>query len=148
MPYFAKLGFLFLQILVQSLLSIVFTTFLTIIKIFKSLSSFSSEVNNYIELREIKKNRLILFLLMKFSTRLVRRGFSSLTLLGEIKKLPNTIVIISTHHQLLKTFIHDNSDYISSHVGFDFNNNTSNYKLQIGTPGALFTNLKIFLENG
>ena len=77
---------------------------------------------------------------MKFSTRLVPKRLLSLalTLLGEIKKLPNTIVIISTHHQLLKTFIHDNSDYISSHVGFDFNNNLPNYKLQIGTPGKLY----------
>ena len=105
----------------------------------KGLSSFSSEVNNYISLlQEIKSNSSnIIFIDEIFNSTSSEEASSlALSLLGEIKKLPNTKVIISTHHQLLKTFIHNDSNYISSHVGFDFQNNSPNYKLQIGTPGS------------
>ena len=105
----------------------------------QGLSSFSSEVNNYIDLlQELKNNKSnIIFIDEIFNSTSSEEASSlALSLLAEIDKFPNTKVIISTHHQFLKTFIHNDSNYISSHVGFDFQKNTPNYKLQIGTPGS------------
>lgn len=105
----------------------------------QGLSSFSSEVNNYIDLlQELKENDSnIIFIDEIFNSTSSEEASSlALSLLTEIQKSPNTKVIISTHHQFLKTFIHNDSNYISSHVGFDFQKNIPNYKLQIGTPGS------------
>lgn len=105
----------------------------------QGLSSFSSEVNNYIDLlKELKSNKSnIIFIDEIFNSTSSEEASSlALSLLSEIGNSPNTKVIISTHHQFLKTFIHNDSNYISSHVGFDFNKNIPNYKLQIGTPGS------------
>ncbi len=45
-------------------------------------------------------------------------------------------IIVSTHHQMFKTLIHQDRHYISCHVGFDTKNMRPTYKIIWGTPGS------------
>ena len=112
----------------------------------KGLSSFSSETNNYLNLlQEVQENKFnIIFIDEIFNSTSSEEASSlALGLLEEIQLKSDSKVIISTHHQLFKTFIHNDNKYISSHVGFDFQTNRPNFKLNIGSPGSSMA-LKIF----
>jgi len=67
----------------------------------------------------------------------------AIAFLEEIHRRSTSKIVLSTHHQVLKTFMHARSDYVSAHVGFDFELNRPTYKLILGEPGSSLA-FKIF----
>ncbi len=101
------------------------------------LSSFSGEVKNYIELMEnILPSNLILIDEIFNSTSSDEASALSLSYFDELHKRGICHIVVSTHHQMFKTLIHQDRSYISCHVGFDTKNMKPTYKIQWGTPGA------------
>jgi DNA mismatch repair protein MutS2 len=101
------------------------------------LSSFSGEVKNYIELMEnILPSNLILIDEIFNSTSSDEASALSLAYFDELHKRAICHIVVSTHHQMFKTLIHQNRNYISCHVGFDTASMKPTYKIQWGTPGA------------
>jgi DNA mismatch repair protein MutS2 len=101
------------------------------------LSSFSGEVKNYIELMEnILPSNLILIDEIFNSTSSDEASALSLSYFDELHKRGTCHIVVSTHHQMFKTMIHQDRNYISCHVGFDTKNMRPTYKIQWGTPGA------------
>ncbi|MFP5385477.1 MAG: endonuclease MutS2 [Bacteriovoracia bacterium] len=101
------------------------------------LSSFSGEVKNYIELMEnILPSNLILIDEIFNSTSSDEASALSLAYFDELHKRADCHIIVSTHHQMFKTLIHQDRSYISCHVGFDTESMKPTYKIQWGTPGA------------
>jgi DNA mismatch repair protein MutS2 len=101
------------------------------------LSSFSGEVKNYIELMEnILPSNLILIDEIFNSTSSDEASALSLAYFDELHKRATCHLIVSTHHQMFKTLIHQDRNYISCHVGFDTESMKPTYKIQWGTPGA------------
>lgn len=101
------------------------------------LSSFSGEVKNYIELMEnILPSNLILIDEIFNSTSSDEASALSLAYFDELHKKATCHIVVSTHHQMFKTLIHQDRNYISAHVGFDTTLMKPTYKIQWGTPGA------------
>jgi DNA mismatch repair protein MutS2 len=101
------------------------------------LSSFSGEVKNYIELMEnILPSNLILIDEIFNSTSSDEASALSLAYFDELHKRAICHIIVSTHHQMFKTLIHQDRNYISCHVGFDTTSMKPTYKIIWGTPGA------------
>ena len=101
------------------------------------LSSFSGEVKNYIELMEnILPSNLILIDEIFNSTSSDEASALSLAYFDELHKKATCHIVVSTHHQMFKTLIHQDRNYISAHVGFDTTSMKPTYKIQWGTPGA------------
>lgn len=101
------------------------------------LSSFSGEVKNYIELMEnILPTNLILIDEIFNSTSSDEASALSLSYFDELHKRGTCHIVVSTHHQMFKTLIHQDKNYLSCHVGFDTKNMKPTYKIQWGTPGA------------
>lgn len=101
------------------------------------LSSFSGEVKNYIELMDnILPSNLILIDEIFNSTSSDEASALSLAYFDELHKRAICHIIVSTHHQMFKTLIHQDRNYISCHVGFDTTSMKPTYKIQWGTPGA------------
>lgn len=101
------------------------------------LSSFSGEVKNYIELLEnIHPTNLILIDEIFNSTSSDEASALSMAYFDELHKRAICHIVVSTHHQMFKTLIHQNRNYISCHVGFDTTNMKPTYKIIWGTPGA------------
>jgi DNA mismatch repair protein MutS2 len=101
------------------------------------LSSFSGEVKNYIELMEnILPSNLILIDEIFNSTSSDEASALSLAYFDELHKRAICHIVVSTHHQMFKTLIHQDRNYISAHVGFDTESMKPTYKIQWGTPGA------------
>jgi DNA mismatch repair protein MutS2 len=101
------------------------------------LSSFSGEVKNYIELMEnILPSNLILIDEIFNSTSSDEASALSLAYFDELHKRATCHIVVSTHHQMFKTLIHQDRNYISAHVGFDTTSMKPTYKIQWGTPGA------------
>lgn len=101
------------------------------------LSSFSGEVKNYIELIEsIHDSNLILIDEIFNSTSSDEASALSLAYFDELHKRAECHIVVSTHHQMFKTLIHQDRNYLSCHVGFDTVNLKPTYKVQWGTPGA------------
>jgi DNA mismatch repair protein MutS2 len=101
------------------------------------LSSFSGEVKNYIELMEnILPSNLILIDEIFNSTSSDEASALSMSYFDELHKRARCHIIVSTHHQMFKTLIHQNRHYISCHVGFDTKNMRPTYKIIWGTPGS------------
>ena len=46
-------------------------------------------------------------------------------------RVANAKFVISTHHQMFKTFMHTDAKYISAHVGFDQKENNPTYKIYL-----------------
>ena len=110
----------------------------------EGLSSFSAEVKNYIHLFEsLGKSNLILIDEIFNSTSSEEASALAMAIFHQLKSLNNNHVIVSSHHQTLKTIMHQNHDYISAHVGFDTSENQPTYKIHIGAPGSSFA-LNIF----
>lgn len=101
------------------------------------LSSFSGEVKNYIELMEnILPSNLILIDEIFNSTSSDEASALSLAYFDELHKRAICHIVVSTHHQMFKTLIHQDRNYISCHVGFDTVSMKPTYKIIWGTPGA------------
>ena len=101
------------------------------------LSSFSGEVKNYIELMEnILPSNLILIDEIFNSTSSDEASALSMAYFDELHKKGICHIVVSTHHQMFKTLIHQDRNYISCHVGFDTKHMKPTYKIQWGTPGA------------
>ncbi len=100
------------------------------------LSSFSGEVKNYIKLLEnILSSNLILIDEIFNSTSSDEASALSLAYFDELHKKSKCHIIVSTHHQMFKTLIHQERGYISCHVGFDTMSMKPTYKIIWGTPG-------------
>lgn len=101
------------------------------------LSSFSGEVKNYINLMEnILPTNLILIDEIFNSTSSDEASALSMAYFDELHKKAICHIVVSTHHQMFKTLIHQDQSYLSCHVGFDTENMKPTYKIQWGTPGA------------
>ena len=108
------------------------------------LSSFASEAKYYLDLlHNLGPNNLILVDEIFNSTSSEEASALAISFLDELHKKSLSKIVLSTHHQVLKTFMHARKDYISSHVGFDFETNLPTYKLIIGEPGSSLA-FKIF----
>lgn len=105
----------------------------------EGLSSFSSEVKNYINLiRELStEEENLIFIDEIFNSTSSEEGSAlGISLLEEIHKKTTSKIIISTHHQLLKIHFHSQGNYLSAHVGFDDLKETPTFKLHFGSPGS------------
>jgi DNA mismatch repair protein MutS2 len=101
------------------------------------LSSFSGEVQNYIELIEnILPSNLILIDEIFNSTSSDEASALSLAYFDELHRKASCHLVVSTHHQMFKTLVHQDQNYLSCHVGFDTRNMKPTYKVQWGTPGS------------
>lgn len=101
------------------------------------LSSFSGEVRNYLDLIEhILPTNLILIDEIFNSTSSDEASALSLAYFQELHDRASCHLIVSTHHQMFKTLIHQDRKYISAHVGFDLQEMKPTYKIHWGTPGA------------
>jgi DNA mismatch repair protein MutS2 len=101
------------------------------------LSSFSGEVKNYISLIEnILPTNLILIDEIFNSTSSDEASALSIAYFDELHRKAGCHIIVSTHHQMFKTLVHQNKNYISAHVGFDTKEMRPTYKVQWGTPGS------------
>jgi DNA mismatch repair protein MutS2 len=101
------------------------------------LSSFSGEVRNYLNLIEhILPTNLILIDEIFNSTSSDEASALSLAYFQELHERAACHLIVSTHHQMFKTLIHQDRKYISAHVGFDLKEMKPTYKVHWGTPGA------------
>jgi DNA mismatch repair protein MutS2 len=110
----------------------------------EGLSSFASESLYYLNLlTELAPNNLIIIDEIFNSTSSEEASSLALALFEEIKKRSNSKILVSTHHQMLKTLMHSRIDYLSAHVGFDFDRNLPTYKLLSGEPGSSLA-FKIF----
>jgi DNA mismatch repair protein MutS2 len=103
----------------------------------QGLSSFSGEVRNYIDLmNNILSHNLILIDEIFNSTSSDEASALSLAYFDELHNRSQCHIVVSTHHQMFKTLIHQNRNYLSCHVGFDTNLFKPTYKIIWGTPGA------------
>lgn len=110
----------------------------------QGLSSFSAEVKNYASLFDALGNtNLILIDEIFNSTSSEEASALAIAFFQEVHKISNVHFIVSSHHQTLKTILHQDTNYLSAHVGFDSDTNKPTYKLHFGTPGSSHA-LKIF----
>ncbi|MFG1487353.1 Smr/MutS family protein [Halobacteriovorax sp. RZ-1] len=108
------------------------------------LSSFAGEVQVILSMLEnIQNDSLIAADEIFNSTSSDEASSLAYSIINYVTKELGCDVLISTHHQLLKTKIQESKEFISAHVGYDFDNNTPTYKLIIGTPGSSMA-LEIF----
>ncbi len=101
------------------------------------LSSFSGEVNNYLELLDnVDQNPLIVIDEIFNSTSSEEASALAMAFIEQITLICNPIFLISTHHQMLKIYMHQNREFQSSHMDFDFQKNSPTYKINMGMPGS------------
>lgn len=101
------------------------------------LSSFSGEVKNYIQLiNQLTPSNLILIDEIFNSTSSDEASALSLAYFDELHKRSKCQIVVSTHHQMFKTLVHQDHHYLSCHVGFDTVLFKPTYKILWGTPGA------------
>lgn len=107
-------------------------------------SSFSSEAKSYIQLlSDISENNLIIMDEIFNSTSSEEASALALSFFNYISSSSNSHILVSTHHQMLKTFLHQRDDFISSHVEFDSELNKPTYKLNLSGPGSSMA-IKVF----
>src|SRR3989339_166508 len=113
----------------------------------QGLSSFAAEVRNYLQLvNELSETNVVLIDEIFNSTSSDEASALALALLEEIHARSQSKIIISTHHQILKTSIHNDTRYISAHVGIDNQTALPNYRPFCDGPGssmamAIFKNI-------
>jgi DNA mismatch repair protein MutS2 len=122
----------------------------------EGLSSFSAEVQNYSKLiSNLGKSNLILIDEIFNSTSSEEASALAVSLFKSLQKVARNHIIVSSHHQTLKTFLHQDDSFISAHVGYDIESNSPTYKLYFGAPGSsqalnifksLTNNSELFLE--
>lgn len=110
----------------------------------EGLSSFAAEVGNYTDLFEnLGKTNLIVIDEIFNTTSSEEASALAISLFNQINTHSNSHLLVSTHHQMLKTFIHGDERYLSAHVGFNPETSRPTYKLFYGSPGGSQA-LKIF----
>lgn len=110
----------------------------------EGLSSFASESKYYLELlKTLGPLNLIIIDEIFNSTSSEEASALAIAFLDEIHSISTSKVVLSTHHQVLKTYMHARIDYVSAHVGYDFESNKPTYKLILGEPGSSLA-FKIF----
>jgi DNA mismatch repair protein MutS2 len=108
------------------------------------LSSFAGETSAILNMIEnISSNSLIAADEIFNSTASDEASALALSIIDYLTNNMNAKVLISTHHQLLKTKMQDNESFISAHVEYDFETHRPTYKLSTGTPGSSMA-LEIF----
>lgn len=101
------------------------------------LSSFSGEVKNYISLIEhLRETNLVLIDEIFNSTSSDEASALSLAYFNELHRRGKCHIVVSTHHQMFKTLVHQDQSYVSAHVGFDPKELKPTYKMIWGTPGS------------
>jgi DNA mismatch repair protein MutS2 len=101
------------------------------------LSSFAAEVQCYLYLlSKLGNTNLIVIDEIFNSTSSEEASALAMALLREIHDRAKAQVIISTHHQMLKTFMHQNDEYISAHMCFAEDLMMPTYKISFGHPGS------------
>jgi len=101
------------------------------------LSSFSGEVKNYLQLFEnLGESNLVLIDEIFNSTSSDEASALSLAYFNELREKTQCHLVVSTHHQMFKTLIHQNNQFLSCHVGFDTTEMKPTYKIIWGTPGS------------
>lgn len=108
------------------------------------LSSFSAEVTNYTKLLDqLTSSHLILIDEIFNSTSSEEASALALAIFDKLAAIENTHIVVSSHHQTLKTILHQGERFISAHVGFNAQTNSPTYKIEVGAPGSSFA-LNIF----
>jgi DNA mismatch repair protein MutS2 len=108
------------------------------------LSSFSAEVKNYTSLFEnLGESNLVLIDEIFNSTSSEEASALAIGFFKKLHEITNIHLVVSSHHQTLKTILHQDESYISAHVGFNTENNSPTYKLHYGSPGSSHA-LRIF----
>lgn len=103
----------------------------------QGLSSFASEAKYYLELlTSLGESNLIFIDEIFNSTSSEEASALAISFLQEIHALAPSKIVLSTHHQILKTFMHSRPDYISAHMGYDLSLNRPTYRLISGEPGS------------
>lgn len=103
----------------------------------KGLSSFSAEVQEYYSLFKLETEESLIIIDEIFnSTASDEASALASAFIEELTSVFKCQILLSTHHQLLKTIFHQRNDFISAHVGFDIKTNRPTYKLHLGTPGS------------
>ncbi len=103
----------------------------------EGLSSFASEVKNYSDLVDnLAETNLIIIDEIFNSTSSEEASALAIALFDEIGKISSSHFLVSTHHQMLKSLIHEKDNFTSAHVGFDPKTNKPSYKIHTGTPGS------------
>lgn len=117
----------------------------------EGLSSFSSETIQYLNLiNEIKDGSFVFIDEIFNSTSSEEASALAIALFDELNQRADCKIFVSSHHQMLKTLMHQRNDFLSASVGFDFTKNLPTYKLAYGSPGAslalsIFRNLSLKL---
>ena len=105
----------------------------------EGLSSFAAEVKNYTHLfGALTESNFIVIDEIFNTTSSEEASALALSIFKQLEIFPNTQILVSTHHQTLKTLLHNENHYISAHVGFNLEENAPTYKLNIGSPGSSF----------
>lgn len=110
----------------------------------EGLSSFAAEVGNYTDLfNNLGSTNLIIIDEIFNSTSSEEASALAISLFDQLNIISNSHLLVSTHHQMLKSFIHQDDRYLSAHVGFNPETSRPTYKLFYGSPGGSQA-LKIF----
>ncbi|MCO4753003.1 MAG: Smr/MutS family protein [Bacteriovoracaceae bacterium] len=103
----------------------------------QGLSSFAAEVKNYTQLLKLLgESNLVIIDEIFNSTSSEEASALAFAFFEEITKSQSSKIIVSTHHQTLKTMAHAQNEYLSCHVGFNAEINQPTYKLVFGSPGS------------
>jgi DNA mismatch repair protein MutS2 len=100
-------------------------------------SSFSSEVKSYTHmLNSLNEDNLIIIDEIFNTTSSEEASALAIAIFNHIDKHSDSHVLISTHHQMLKSFLFENKSFLSCHVGFLEDEHRPNYKLYFDGPGS------------
>jgi len=119
----------------------------------QGLSSFASEVLMYKKLMEsLDPNQHALILIDEIfnSTNSEEGSALGASLLKVLSSEFRCTLVISTHHDFLKNFLHQSKKYISAHMIYNTKTLAPTYKLQLGHPGfshALDIFSQLFQDN-
>ena len=112
----------------------------------QGLSSFAAETKNYAFLLEnLGSSNLVVIDEIFNSTSSEEASALAVSLFDQIAKDSSTKIVVSTHHQTLKTLAHSDKSYVSCHVGFNTETSSPTYKLVYGFPGKSMA-LEVFRE--
>lgn len=112
----------------------------------EGLSSFASEIKSYQDLMSsLGETNLILIDEIFNSTASEEASALAYSLLKSLNKGGENTILVSTHHQTLKQYLHNDEEFISAHVGFNDQTNQPTYKLIYGNPGSSYA-IEIFSE--
>lgn len=101
------------------------------------LSSFAGETTAILEmLANISDNSLIAADEIFNSTSSDEASSLAISIISFLTNIKDSKVLISTHHQLLKTKMQTDEKFLSAHVGYNFETNKPTYRLIVGTPGS------------